>query len=438
MLSYYLSQPVNLVEMNVMYRRVVVAVLFAVLFAGADWTRFRGPQGSGVSGDEGLPATWSAGENIVWKTPLPGFGASSPITLGKKIFLTSYSGYGLNRDNPGDEKNLLHHVLCIDAATGKILWDKTSKPVLPETGYDAGRVDLHGYASATPATDGEAVYVFFGKSGVWKYDLDGKTLWKAGVGTGLDRHNWGSAASPILYKNLLIVNASVESKSIRALDKATGKEVWRFDDILSSWSTPLVVTTADGGRELVVIEATKVYGLDPATGKQFWFCTKGRDYNCPSIIAHKGVVYVVNSRQSPWLAAIRTGGRGDVTGSHVLWTKKWTTRVSTPVYYDGHLYAMDFLGQAHCVNAATGEQVYREKLDIRGDGDKIYASPVAVDGKLYGVTRLDGTVVLALSPEFKELARNRLADESVFNATPAVTGGRLLLRSDRALYCIGK
>jgi len=422
-----------------MYRRVAVAALSVVLFAGADWTRFRGPQGSGVSDDQGVPTTWGAGENIVWKTPLPGFGSSSPVTLGRRIFLTCYSGYGLDEDEPGEQDDLVYHALCIDRTAGKILWDKKTKAKLPETDYAGARVSLHGYASATPTTDGEAVYFFFGKSGVWKHNLDGEQLWRAGVGDGLDRHKWGSAASPILYRNLLIVNASAESQSIRALNKATGEEVWRFDGIVDSWCTPLIVSTADGDDELVVIERLNVLGLDPATGKKLWFCSKESDYICPSPIAHDGVVYAINSRFRAMLLAVRTGGRGDVTDSRVLWKKKgWTTRVSTPVYHEGRLYAMDHTGYAHCLKADTGEQVYRERLDISGGGDKIYASLVATDGKLYGVTRLDGTVVLSLSPKFKQLAHNRLKDESVFNATPVVSDGQLLLRSDRALYCIGK
>ena len=421
-----------------MLRQVAIASLFAVLFAGADWTRFRGPHGSGVSDDKGVPTTWSATENVVWKTPLPGFGASSPIVLDDKIFLTCYSGYGLHKSEPGEQDDLVLHALCLDRATGKILWDTTHNPRLPETAYDGGRVELHGYASATPVTDGEAVYAFFGKSGVLKYSLDGRPQWHVSVGSGLDKHNWGSGASPILHENLVIVNASAESQSIRALNKATGEEAWRVDEIVDSWSTPLVVATPAGGKELVVIERFRVLGLDPATGRKLWFLSKESDYVCPSVIAHEGIAYVINSRRTPLLLAIRTGGRGDVADSHVLWKKNWTTRVSTPVYYDGHLYAMDFLGQAHCLKADTGEEVYRERLEIGGLGDKVYASPVAVDGKLYGVTRLDGTVVLALSPDFKELARNHLGDESVFNATPAVTEGKLLLRSDKCLYCIGK
>jgi outer membrane protein assembly factor BamB len=288
-------------------------------------------------------------------------------------------------------------------------------------------------------SDGEALYVFFGKSGVMKLSLDGEPVWQASVGTAIDKHNWGSGASPILYNDLLIVNASCESQSIRALKKSTGEEVWRVGEIVDSWSTPLVVSTADGGQELVVVERFKVLGLDPATGEQLWFCNKESDYICPSVIAHEGIVFAINSRFKAAILAIRTGGRGDITDSHVVWQRpRWTTRVSTPVYHDGHLYAMDFAGYASCLDAATGEEVYRERLEIGGGGDKIYASLVAADGKLYGVTRLDGTVVLDLSPEFKVLARNHLGDESVFNATPAIVEGRLLIRSDRALYCIGK
>jgi outer membrane protein assembly factor BamB len=421
-----------------MYRQLAIVALFVVLFAGADWTRFRGPSGSGISDDKDVPAKWSSSENIVWKTALPGFGASSPITLGDKIFLTAYTGYGLDADAPGQQGKLGLHVLCIDRTTGEIVWDKTVDPKLPETPYDGGRIALHGYASSTSVTDGEALYVFLGKSGVLKYSLDGDLLWQVSVGTGLDKHNWGSGTSLILHGDLLIVNASAESQSIRALKKSSGEQVWQVDGIVDSWSTPLVVKTADGGEELVVVERFKVLGLNPATGEQLWVCNKPSDYVCPSVIANDGIVYVINSRFQALLLAIRTGGRGDVSDSHVLWTKKWTTRVSTPVYHDGHLYALDQAGYASCINTKTGEEVFRQRLDISGDGDKIYASLVAADGKVYGVTRLDGTVVLALQPELKILARNYLDDDTVFNATPAIVDGQLLIRSDKALYCIGK
>jgi outer membrane protein assembly factor BamB len=214
--------------------------------------------------------------------------------------------------------------------------------------------------------------------------------------------------------------------------------VWQVDRIVDSWSTPSVVTTASGGKELVVVERLRVLGLDPATGRQLWVCNKPSDYVCPSVIADKGIVYIINSRFKALLMAIRTGGRGDVTDSSVLWTKRWTTRVSTPIIHDGHLYALDQSGYASCIDLQSGEEVHRQRLDISGGGDKVYASLIAADGKVYGVSRLDGTVVLALAPDFKLLAHNYLGDASVFNATPAVSNGQLLLRSDNAIYCIGR
>ncbi|MFW6169552.1 MAG: PQQ-binding-like beta-propeller repeat protein [Planctomycetota bacterium] len=421
-----------------MIRTLTLCLLCLTICSGSDWTRFRGPGGTGVSEDTGLPRVWDTKENVAWKATLPGFGSSSPITLGERIFLTCYAGYGFDADEPGDQSRLTQHTLCLDRATGRIRWSRSIEPRLPETDYADGRIDLHGYASATPVTDSQAVYVFFGKSGVFKYSLDGELMWQTSVGSDIDSHNWGSGASPILHNDLLIVNASAESQSIRALDTDTGKERWRVDEIVDSWSTPLVVSAADGSEELVVVERSKVLGLDPATGQTLWYYEKPSDYVCPSVIAHQDVVYLINSRFKALLMAIRVGGQGDIAESHVLWSKRWTTRVSTPVYHEGYLYGIDFRGRAYCINAQSGETVYQERLNISGSGDKIYASLVAGDGKIYGVSRLDGTVVLALEPRFQLLAHNHLGDDSVFNATPTVSNGQLLLRSDRALYCIGR
>jgi outer membrane protein assembly factor BamB len=412
----------------------VIAVLAIATLTGADWPEFRGPGRRGAADDQGLPTTWSSGEDVVWKAPLPGFGASSPITLGERIFLTCYSGYGLEREDAGRQNDLLHHVTCIDRATGKIVWDKRSRARLPEKEY-GGFVALHGYASGTPVTDGEAVYAFFGRSGVWAYRLDGQLLWKADVGKGT--HDWGSGASPILAGELLIVNASVESGAIVALNKATGEEVWRAGGIRDSWSTPALVDLPGGKQELVASMHSKVRGYDPATGEQLWECTGVRDYVVPAVIAHDGIVYVTGGIK-PQTFAIRAGGRGDVTDSHLLWESNKASKVPTPVYHDGRLYWINQRGVAACVNAETGEVVYEERLRIRGSGDKIYASLVVADGKLYGVTREDGTIVLPAEPRFEELARNRLDDDSIFNATAVPSNGGWLLRSDRFLYCVGK
>ena len=405
-------------------------VLVTAVFSGADWTRFRGPNGDGVADDKGLPNTWGPA-NIVWKTALPGFGSSSPITLGDKIFLTAYSGYGLDKDKPGKQEELTRHLVCLSRGTGELLWDKSVKAAIPEQDY-GGFMALHGYASSTPATDGKAVYVFFGRSGVYAYSLTGDELWHGDVGSKV--HGWGSATSPVLAGNLLIVNASVESQAVVALDKATGKEVWRVGGIAQSWSTPGLLTLPDGKQELVVSIHSKVLGLDPATGKELWNCAGVLDYTCPAVITHGDVAYVTGARK-PVFMAVRGGGRGDITASHKLWEAKKGTLVTTPLYREGLLYGISQAGVAFCLMADNGKLVYESRLSGLGT---IYASIVLADGKLFVVSREKGAVVLAAGPEFKELGRGNLDDKSIFDATPVPSDGKLLLRSDRFLYCIGK
>ena len=414
---------------------VVVCLVFASSRAvAADWTRFRGPDGSGVAGDTGVPLRWSAQQNIAWKTALPGFGASSPITLGEKIFLTCYSGYGLDQGQPGRQEDLGHHLVCFNREDGKILWQTSTKAKLPETEY-RGFVALHGYASFTPTTDGRGVYAFFGRSGVFAYTLSGELLWQADVGSKTHHLGYGSGASPILYKNLLIVNATIESGSLVALNTRTGREVWRAEGIGDSWSTPLVVDLPGGRQELVVSVDPKVLAFDPATGEELWECASISRNGRPSVVAHEGIVYV-SSGPNPLTIAVRAGGRGDVTDSHVLWRLRKTPVVNTLLYHNGHLYWVEaHRAVAVCVNANTGEVVYERRLSGAG---RVYASLVLAEGKLYAVSRQRGTIVLAVGPEFKELARNELDDSSIFNATPVVSDGQLLLRSDRFLYCIGQ
>jgi outer membrane protein assembly factor BamB len=410
---------------------MMFSVLTMVIFVGADWTRFRGPNGDGVSEDKGLPSEWSAASNVVWKTALPGFGASSPITLGDKIFVTAYSGYGLDKDKPGEQENLKRHLICLERTTGKVVWEKSVKAVLPERRYN-GFLSLHGYASSTPATDGRAVYVFFGRSGVYAYSLSGEQLWHSEVGSKI--HGWGSAASPILVGNLLIVNASVESQSVVALDKTTGKEEWRVAGIRDSWGTPGLLQLPDGKQELVVSMSNKVLGIDPVMGKELWTCAGVPLYSCRSVVTHGDIAYVT-AGSTPSTVAIRGGGRGDVTSSHKLWERSKNSNVTTPLYYDRRLYWVSDTGIAYCLNADNGEVVYESRLQKLGT---VYASVVLADGKLYAVSREKGAVVLAVGPEFRELGRGNLDDASVFNATPVPSNGQLLLRSNQFLYCIGK
>ncbi len=420
-------------------RLAIPASLMALIFLAADWNRFRGPGGSGVSDGDG-PLVWSETENVAWKTALPGFGASSPITVGDKIFVTSYRGYGLDEDEPGGMEDLEFNLVCLNRSDGEIVWANKVESRPPETDY-RGQVNLHGYASATPASDGENVYTFFGRSGVVAFALDGTPLWRSYVGDEIHSKKWGSGASPIVFEDLVIVNASVESESVVALDKSSGREVWRVEGVLESWSTPAVVETSDGRKELVVSFQGKVIGLDPTNGELLWECDGLRDvFICPAVIAQDGVVFISGAEGSSRTIAIRAGGRGDVTETHRIWEERTTPPpgVPTPLLHDGHLYWISAkLGMAVCVDAETGETVYKQRLRIAGRGDKVYASLVLAGDKLYGVTRADGVIVLALGPAFEQLAVNRLDDETIFNATPVVSDGQLLIRSNHHLYCVG-
>jgi outer membrane protein assembly factor BamB len=399
--------------------------------SGTDWPQFRGPSGMGTSPDKGVPHTWSQKDNLVWKIPMPNPGASTPVILGDKIFLTTYSGYNVPGQGRGDMSALKRQVVCLNRADGKILWSKDVAAKLPE--QESIR-ESHGYSSNTPVVDAERVYVFFGKSGVLAFDHDGKQLWQADVGSKLN--GWGSAASPILHGDLVIVNASVESESLVALDKRSGKEKWRAKGIKEAWNTPLLVPVDKGKTELVVPIQGKVLGFDPATGTQLWTCDTGISwYMVPCVVAENGIIYCIGGRSGGALA-VRAGGRGDVTKTHRLWTGNKGSNVSSPILHKGHLYWMhEGLGVAYCAELKSGKVVYEQR--IQGAG-QVYAAAVLADEKLYYVTRQGKTFVIAAKPEFEQLAVNDLADGSTFNASPAISGGRLFLRSDRFLYCVGK
>jgi outer membrane protein assembly factor BamB len=449
------------------YRRIACALLvtfgasFAPFAKCADWRQFRGPDGLGISNEKNLPAEWSDTKNIVWKVKLPGAGASSPVTLGNRIFVTCYSGYGMDTKEPGDMKELKRHLLCLDRKAGKSLWAKEFEPELPEHRY-TGEGAYHGYAASTPITDGQRLYVFFGKSGVYCFDLNGKQLWRTSVGK--NTNGWGSGASPILYKNLLIVNASVESGSMIALDKMTGKEVWKAPKIGSAWNTPMPVAKMEFNEwcqangfepdkltekqtatlkqlhavepvELVVNVQGRVVAVDPDTGKELWFADGVKSYVCPSVVAHKGLVYMIGGGSVSM--AIRTGGRGNVTDTHVLWKQKKGSNASSPIYHDGYLYwASENGGVLHCQDAGTGKEAYSQRLAPAAG--RIWASPVLADGKLYYISQFKGVFVVAAGPKFELVAHNVFTDDnSRANASVAVSDGQLLLRNDQYLYCIG-
>lgn len=411
---------------------VVVVLLGSFVFVRADWRQFRGPDGLGVSQETNLPTTWSSGKNLVWKTRLPGAGASSPVTVGERVFVTCYSGYAIDEKDPGKMDELKRHVLCINQKNGDILWHKEFKAELPEHNY-AGEGSYHGYSASTPATDGKHLYVFFGKSGVFCFTLDGEQVWHASAGTRI-HPGWGSGASPVLYKDMLIVNASIESGALVALDKMTGSEIWKAPGINSAWDTPMLVHVPSNGTELVLSIANRLRSFDPDTGKELWNADGIHRYICPSVVSHDGIVYAIGGGHTS--LAVKAGGRGDVTKTNVLWREKKGSNVSSPIYLAGHLYWAGDGGLVHCQEADTGKSVYSERL--QPEPGRLWASPILADGKLYYVSQHKGVYVVAAKPTFEQIAHNVIEDDkSRANASIAVSKGQLLLRTDQYLYCIG-
>lgn len=416
------------------------ALLVSCLASAADWPRFRGSGGLGI-GESAVPLEWSDSKNLLWKAALPGPGSSSPVVHGNDVFVTCYSGYGVPGD-AGASAKLVRHLVCFDRSTGVEKWRRDVPAALPEDAYE-GFLTEHGYASSTPVVDADAVYAFFGKSGVIAFDRAGKELWRTGVGRESSNRRWGSAASLILHGDLVIVNAAEESQSVRGLDRRTGREVWKAEAaaLELAYGTPAIARLPDGRDELVVAVPSEVWGLDPSTGKIRWFASHALTGNLsPSVIVDGDVVYVFGGFRSAGSLAVRAGGTGDVTKSHVLWTSKASSYVATPLLHDGHLYWIDDRGQAFCSNAKTGEQVYRSRVaEITGGGRPVYASPVLSAGRLIVPTRWNGTLIMPAEPRFEVLACNRFAgDESDFSGTPAIADGRLYLRSGQFLFCVGE
>jgi outer membrane protein assembly factor BamB len=431
----------------------LLLTLFASTALASDWPRFRGESGLGISSDDKpIPTEWSDSKNLKWKCTLPGPGLSSPIIVGDRVYVTSWTGYETGEGSSDDQKNLKRALVCVDRNNGEIVWTKSVDAVLPEDEY-RGMFAENGYASHTPVCDGERIYCFFGKSGVVAFDLEGNQLWQTSVGTGLDPRGWGSASSPVLYGDLVIVTAGAESESVVALDKKTGKEVWKQEapTLSGTWSTPVVVKLDDSRTDIVLSVPGEVWGLNPENGKLRWFCAQeGSNANSAtaSVVVSPGenpVAYVLASRDSD-AVAVRVGGKDDVTASNVVWTNKQASRIGTPVLYENRLYSISG-GIATCINAETGEQIYKERLrggtgggggggGVRG-GD--YSSPIIADGRIYYVSRGGDGYVIKLGDQFEQLATNRFESETgEFSATPAVSDGQLLIRSTTTLYCVGE
>jgi outer membrane protein assembly factor BamB len=404
------------------------------------WSRFRGPNGSGISSDASIPSHWSDTENLKWATPLPGPGSSSPILTDKLVFVTCYSGID-PQSRQTDTSNLKRHLICLSRQDGQILWNHTEPAVQPEDRFQGMGVPEHGYATNTPATDGQRVFTFLGKSGVFAFDLEGKKLWQASVGTESGNRGWGTASSLVLFEDLVIVNASEESQTIRALKASDGQEVWKATGsaLELAYGTPILAKVDDQRTDLVIAVPGEIWGLNPRTGKLIWYAETSLTGNLsPSLILDGDTVIAFGGYRSSGSVAIRIGGSGDVTKTHTVWTSRNSSYVSTPVLVDGKLFWIDDKGTYYVSSAKTGELIQRNRVaNITSRDRPVYASAIAVGNNLMFQTRFDGLLVTTPTSELNVISQNRFeSDKSMCNATPAVDSGQLYLRSDNRVYCV--
>jgi outer membrane protein assembly factor BamB len=383
------------------------------------WPRWRGPSGQGLVSGTGYPDRWSGTENVRWKTPIPGGGNSSPIVWGDRIFVTTAYEGGRRLS-----------VLAFRRADGSRLWETFA----PDGRRDGGSHFKNGHASATPATDGQRIYVSFGTRGLVALDMNGKVVWHRDLGQ-MDAYH-GTAGSPLLYKDRIIVYQDQYSGSfIAAFDTRTGQQLWRTPrDASVGWGTPIAVRVGDHD-EIIVNSQQRVHAYDPATGRELWRCG-GTTYEViPTPVVGYGMVFCSSGRAGPTLA-IRPGGKGDVTRSHLAWSSpRGSPFVPSPILYGELLYMVnDMASIVTSLDAATGKTVWQGRLGV-AQREGFSASPVAVDGKVF-FTNDDGeTFVLRAGPKFELLHVNRMGEQIL--ASPALVEGRWYIRTARNLVAIG-
>jgi outer membrane protein assembly factor BamB len=414
------------------------------------WPQWRGPGGLGVA-QATIPQRWDPDTNIAWKTEIPGRGHSSPVVWGERVFLTTsirgahvpgrtapvhlgfdmLPGY-IHPDSVDVDYRYELKVLALDTRTGKLLWERTA--------YDGEMADdrhrKNTYASSTVATDGSMVYAFFESAGLYAYDLDGTLQWHASVGP-IIKAGLGPGTSPILHEGLVILQCDQEMGAgsfIVALDRRTGKEVWRTARTnRRSWATPLLVRAGDR-TELIASGAEAVIAYDPATGNELWRATGVQSHPIPSPVAGHGMVYVTAGSQAKRAYAFRLGGSGDLTGTpSVVWQYvKGTAYVPSPILHGRYLYLMTDKGLITCLDALTGTVIY--------EGGRVpvpatfTASLVAVGDRLLLTSEDGDTFVVKAGPAHEVVATNSVG-EPVY-ASPAVAGGAVFIRGERHLFAI--
>lgn len=404
--------------------RTTVALLMAALAActarAENWPGWRGPASSGVSAETGLPVKWSGTQSVRWKAPLEGVGVSNPVIWGDRVFLTSADG----------RNNDQLHLHCYHVDDGRLLW----KANFFGSSLSDGQFAPGGMAVPTPATDGKHVYALFGTADLFCVDFDGKPVWIRSLAQeyGSFRNRWGMSSSPLLHQGSLFVLVDHWAESyLLSIDAATGANRWRTIRELSiGWASPIPVRV-NGKTQIIAAGNYAVKGYDFETGAALW-TVGGMEMQCLPTPVPQGDRLFIGCTKGHVATALRLDGlRGEAAAGNVLWKgKRKGAFIPSPIVLGDHYYFVEESGVGNCLSTATGAEVWRERLN-----GKYFSSPFAGDGKVYFANE-DGVVtVLKAGPKFEVLARNPLGEKLV--ASPALAGGRIFLRGDKHLYCIG-
>jgi outer membrane protein assembly factor BamB len=427
--------------------------------AATNWPQFRGPHAAGVADGANLPDAWDAasGKGILWKTRIPGLAHSSPIVWGDRVYVTTAVSSRLDASfKPGlygegtaseDRSEHRFQLIALDRDTGAVVWERTAYTGVPKE----KRHIKATYANATPATDGRYVAAFFGSQGLYVYDVAGSLKWKrdfghidAGAYDAPD-YEWGTASSPILYQDLVIVQCDQQKDSfLMALRLSDGEIAWKTSrDELPSWATPTVFPgTGESGPELVTNAPNFIRGYDPATGKELWRLGRSSNITAPTPVFDRDLIVVMSGRRpNAPIFVLKPGARGDITlpdgaraGGPVVWTReKAGSYMPTPIVYDGLLYVLKNQGILTCYDLASGELRYEQRLPDVASG--FSGSPVAADGKIYMPSEDGDVLVIRAGPSFALVARNAMGQPLM--ASPAISDGMLLVRGEHDLFAIG-
>lgn len=440
--------------------------------ADQNWGQWRGPLGTGVAPHADPPLKWSATEGVKWKVKLPGTGTGTPIIWGDQIFIQAAipagkkvadyptalpsavpaaqqqrpdrpaggegqrqgrppGGGGGRNEKPTEEHQFV--ILSIDRKTGKTQWQQTAKQEVPHEGHHRD----HTFTSASPITDGEQVFAYFGSRGLYAYDMKGNLQWSKDFGDMTTRNNFGEGSSPALHGNTIVVNWDHEGEDfIVALDKKTGEQIWRQGrEEATSWSTPLIVEH-EGVAQVITAASKMVRSYDLKTGKLIWECAGLTGNAVPTPVAANGVVYVTSGFRGAALLAIRLGRTGNLTDTDaVLWKHgKSTPYVPSPLLSNDRIY---FLSSNNailsCFDVKTGQPLFEEQR-LEGIVPGVYASPVAAKDRIYILGRNGTSVVIKNSPQFEVLATNTL--EEKMDASAALAGNEIFLRGHDHLFCV--